>query len=441
MSSKAKLLIGAVIMAACISMLAAYFIEPVQPPELLKLAFGLACFAIAAELLVYKMPNGNSGSIALIPFLAIAMVSPSWHAIAAVGTCEVIIQLMHRREPLKAAYNSAQAVLSIAAAVVVYRLLGGASFALPQTWGHLVSTNAVPALAALSAVAIVNSSAISGIVALTTEQRFAQVWAHSTLGTAAYYLLAWPFGCGLAWVFSQVSAVAAVALAIPMVGVRQLYKTTLQLQSTNRELLELMVKAIEARDPYTSGHSRRVAQSATIIARGLGLGTVQIERVRIAALLHDIGKIHEVYAPILRKEGPLTKEEWAVMQTHPEKGAELVSTLSDLRDLVGAIRHHHENWNGTGYPDGIAGETIPLASRIITFADTIDALTTDRPYRGALTEADVRNELVRCRGSQFDPSICDAVLSQTIWFQLFPKATPAKLSVVQGMPNSKALRA
>lgn len=405
--------------------------EP-QSLEIVKLAVGLGCFAVVAEVLVYKMPQGGRGSIALVPFMALTLVTPTWLAIVVVGVCEALGHLLRRRELIRVAFNTAQAVIAIAAASATYRVLGGVPFTEPQTFGHMLTSNALPALACLAAVAAVNSVAVSSIIALTQNEKFVSVWKANTLGTISFYLLAWPLACLLAYVYAQVSVIAALALAIPMIGVRQLYKTTIQLQQNSRELLELMVKAIEARDPYTSGHSRRVAKSATIVAKGLGLSAAQIERVGIAALLHDIGKIHEDFAPILRKESSLTREEWEIMKTHSEKGAELVATLSDLRDLVAPIRHHHENWNGTGYPDGIAGEMIPLASRIITFADTIDALTTDRPYRKAFGAEEVRAELVRCRGTQFDPRICDVVLSQAIWNQLFPTNTPTRLTVVKG---------
>src|SRR5205085_3270418 len=101
---------------------------------------------------------------------------------------------------------------------------------------------------------------------------------------------------------------------------------------------------------------------------------------------------------------------------------ELVATMSKLRDIVPAIRHHHENWDGTGYPDGLAGDLIPLASRIIRFADTIDAMISERPYRAPMTEAQVRSEVVRCRGTQFDPEIADKLLSSSLWLALFPPA-------------------
>jgi putative nucleotidyltransferase with HDIG domain len=180
-----------------------------------------------------------------------------------------------------------------------------------------------------------------------------------------------------------------------------------------------MVKAIEARDPYTSGHSRRVAHYSQLIARALSLSGQQTERVRVAALLHDVGKIHEIYAPLLRKPEKLSPSEWEVMQGHPIKSAELVMTVSHLEDIVLPVRHHHENWDGSGYPDGLAGEKIPLASRIVLFADTIDAMTTDRPYRKALGEVQVRAELIKYRGKQFDPIICDKLLASPMFGLLF----------------------
>jgi HD-GYP domain-containing protein (c-di-GMP phosphodiesterase class II) len=131
------------------------------------------------------------------------------------------------------------------------------------------------------------------------------------------------------------------------------------------------------------------------------------------------------------------------MQQHPADGERLVSTMTRLKDLVPAIRHHHEQWDGTGYPDGIAGDQIPLAARIIALADTIDAMTSHRPYRSALTEDQVRAELVRCRGRQFDPTVTDQILSAANWRKLFapareptPRSQPA-LAIVG--PRRRAL--
>jgi HD-GYP domain-containing protein (c-di-GMP phosphodiesterase class II) len=167
----------------------------------------------------------------------------------------------------------------------------------------------------------------------------------------------------------------------------------------------------------------------------------EIARIVAGALLHDVGKIHEVFGPILSKPGRLTPEEQVIMRTHPIKSAELAGKVTELRDVVPLIRHHHENWDGTGYPDGLKEEAIPLGSRIIMFADTIDAMTTDRPYRAALDAMSVRKELLRFRGTQFDPMICDALLRSPEYSKLFvpgpsiesewPHATPDRGSVLR----------
>ena len=192
-----------------------------------------------------------------------------------------------------------------------------------------------------------------------------------------------------------------------------------EFEQTNEELLELMVKSIEARDPYTSGHSRRVQQFSTVIARAISRSEREIEQIGRAALLHDVGKIYEKYAGVLSKQDKLTPKSGQSFRSIRRTARNLVATMTRLRDLVPAVRHHHENWDGTGYPNRIAGDAIPLAARIIRFADTIDAMTTDRPYRRPLTEAQVRAEVIRCRGTQFDPEIADKLLASPLWHTLF----------------------
>jgi HD-GYP domain-containing protein (c-di-GMP phosphodiesterase class II) len=147
-----------------------------------------------------------------------------------------------------------------------------------------------------------------------------------------------------------------------------------------------------------------------------------------------------VFAPILQKPGKLTAQEWAVMQTHPIKSAELVETVSHLRDIVEAVRHHHENWDGTGYPDGIVGASIPIESRVIMFADTIDAMTSDRPYRRALTKTEVRKELERCSGTQFDPVLCERLLTSSLFDLLFAPADTIELEARSSRNSASALR-
>jgi polar amino acid transport system substrate-binding protein len=218
-----------------------------------------------------------------------------------------------------------------------------------------------------------------------------------------------------------------------LIGLRTTYQSLYRLQITNKELLQLFVQTVEFRDPYTSGHSRRVERSSLIIADLLGLKGKERERIGTAALLHDVGKIHQVFGPILSKTGRLTPEERAVMELHPIKSAELVAQISDLQNLVPAVRHHHERWDGAGYPDQLVGENIPLGARIITIADTIDAMVTDRPYRKALGEAEVREELAKHSGTQFDPSICEMLLASPQFSRLFDPSDSGQAIRFTGM--------
>jgi putative nucleotidyltransferase with HDIG domain len=328
-------------------------------------------------------------------------------------------QLLARRGLLKSIFNVAQECFAISLAILAYGAMGG----LPL---HRIGESGSLSLFALFLVFFVtNSVCVSGALGIVNARNPWLIWRENTLSVLPYDFLSLPVILFFVWIYTQYGVVGAFVLAVPLLGLRQIYKVNWQLERTNRELLELMVAAIEARDPYTSGHSRRVAEKARIIARAVGLREKEIERIVAAALLHDVGKIHEVFGPILSKPGRLTPEEQVIMRTHPIKSAELAGTVTQLRDVVPLIRHHHENWDGTGYPDGLKEDGIPLGSRIIMFADTIDAMTTDRPYRAALDATSVRKELLRFRGSQFDPHICDALLRSPEYSKLFAPATGA----------------
>jgi hypothetical protein len=370
-----------------------------------------------------------AGSVSFVPFLASAAISPDWATAVGVMCVSIVVQVVRRRPLMRAAFNICQHTLSVSLAILAYGLFGGSSVLDGGTLPYI-------ALGALFLTfSAVNSLSVSGVVSLSENRRFWDVWTENNLGTLAYDLIALPVIALLAWVYAKYGASGAFVVAVSLLGLRELYNVNLQLDRANQELLELMVAAIEARDPYTSGHSRRVSEHAKVIAQIIGLRPTLAKRVGIAALLHDVGKIHEVFAPILLKPGRLTDEENAIMQTHPIKSEELVSKVSQLRDIVPAVRHHHENWDGTGYPDGLAGDRIPLASRIIMFADTIDAMTSDRPYRKALDATAVRSELMKHRGRQFDPTICDALLSSGRFDELFRYSSHQSLPHTQEVPR------
>lgn len=183
-----------------------------------------------------------------------------------------------------------------------------------------------------------------------------------------------------------------------------------ELQSTYFSTLQALAAAIDARDPYTYGHSQRVALYAVEIGRVMGLSSDQLELVRRAGLLHDIGKIG-VPDAALRKPGKLNDIEWEQIKRHPDTGYQMVSGLKFLIEAAPLIRCHHERWDGRGYPQGLVGEDIPLGARILTVADSFDAMTSTRPYRPALSPAQAREETERCRHTQFDIHVVDAFQS------------------------------
>jgi diguanylate cyclase (GGDEF)-like protein/putative nucleotidyltransferase with HDIG domain len=175
------------------------------------------------------------------------------------------------------------------------------------------------------------------------------------------------------------------------------------------DMVRTLAKAVDARDPYTRRHSQGVSKLAGKLASACGLDEQTVSQIKAAGILHDVGKIG-MPDEILSKPERLTREEISVIRNHPVLSAHIIQSTS-LKDMVPAIRAHHERWDGTGYPDGLKGEEIPVEARILAIADTFDAMTTDRPYRGALTVADALSEIKRCAGTQFDPKLVDVFVS------------------------------
>jgi putative nucleotidyltransferase with HDIG domain len=173
--------------------------------------------------------------------------------------------------------------------------------------------------------------------------------------------------------------------------------------------VETLVRAIQARDPYTSGHSARVSRYSLLIAEKLNLSTKEKHQLYLAAMLHDIGKIG-IPDGLLNRKGKLTDEEIQHIRNHVTVGAQMLQALGEMHPIVPLILHHHEAWDGSGYPDGLSGTQIPLMSRILSVADTYDAMTSNRPYRTAMSGSEAVEELKRCAGLHFDPDIVDIFL-------------------------------
>ena len=186
------------------------------------------------------------------------------------------------------------------------------------------------------------------------------------------------------------------------------------LKKSSLDSVKVLTSAVEARDPYTRGHSDRVRRISVRTGMKLGLSDVKLENLEYGALLHDIGKIG-IKDEVLRKPGPLSAEEYHHIQQHPMIGVKIMEQVDFFKEKIPMVRHHHEHYNGSGYPDGLTGETIPLEARIISIADAFDAMTSERPHRGKLPLVDVLLELKKGEGKQFDPHVLKVFMKEKIY--------------------------
>lgn len=191
-----------------------------------------------------------------------------------------------------------------------------------------------------------------------------------------------------------------------------------QLQQAYESSLIMLANAIELRDQYTGGHVERVRDYAAAIAEQMGWTTTRINHLNYGSILHDIGKIH-ILENVLSKPGPLNEDEWEEMRQHPMIGVEMIKNIPFLAPAMDVVRSHHERWDGKGYPERLAGETIPLSARIVAVADALDAMTTSRYYRPRLTPDEAFDEVQKCKGSQFDPAVVRAF--EYAWDQIRSK--------------------
>jgi hypothetical protein len=376
-----------------------------------KAAAFFTAFGLLASGLGYKTSSATTGSIGFLPFLSIAAISPNIAAIACVAISIVGAEIAAKRTPIKALFNLSQFVFAEGLAVAAYRFSGGTAL---LEW-PVVPLRPLAFLVMVALWLIVNKLAVSTVVGAATGVETRTHWIKSMRVSVVYDLFAFPLIFFFAVAYVRFGAVLSSALALPMLGMRQLYKTNIELQKINEELLELMVATVDAQDPYTSGHSQRVSRYAQVICEICDVPRNKTRRIVHAALLHDVGKIYVEFAPIVKKPGRLTDDEFKIMKTHSAKGAALVAKVSHFEDLVPMIMGHHEGWDGRGYPEQKAENAIPVGARIIALADTIDAMSTSRPYRDALSLETVRQEIERQSGRQFDPAMSATLLKAENW--------------------------
>jgi putative nucleotidyltransferase with HDIG domain len=417
-------IVQAYVAIMCVAALAALYVTDWGSLALLNTGglWGLAALVgmgLLSESLAIRLKLGSdagNASITFIPLLAsVQLFGPAAAVVLMFVTGTVGEFLVRGKALIRGVFNVAQWTLATFAAGTVFGLFGG--IPLESTTGAAVGVELWGQILPFGLFAVVfllvNHAAVSLVIALSQGLRFSAVMAqmvgHS--GASLPDLLISPIAIAVAFLYLQVGITGILVVFLPVVFIRHSYLTTSRLREANADLLKALVKAIETRDPYTSGHSLRVSYLARRISESLGLPRAVVEKVEQAALLHDIGKIDSVYTAILSKPDVLSGEERAVIQSHVTKGEELLRNLSSFpEEVILAVRHHHERLDGAGYPDGLAGEQIPVGAMVIGVCDAVDAMLSDRPYRAALSIPSVLQQLRDHSGSQFAPAIVDAIL-------------------------------
>jgi len=310
--------------------------------------------------------------------------------------------LVHRTGPLYMVFNVAQMATAAMLASMTFMALGGS----PQV--DLLH-DALPVVAASLVYLAVNNTLVTIALALT-GRKFTQEWVESSRDILLPYMSMGPLGALVAhtYVTTPWSLLYYIPLVLVIYNGFRLYVT---LQHETDHALVALADSIDKRDQYTYQHSMRVARLCGEIAEAMGLTPRDVDLLVAAARVHDLGKI-ATDNRVLFKRSSLTPDERALIQAHSAEGGELAGRFSMFRQGRRFIRYHHERWDGKGYPDGLAGEDIPLGARIIAVADSYDAMTSDRPYRKALPHEVALIELQRSAGAQFDPVIVTAFLAR-----------------------------
>jgi HD-GYP domain-containing protein (c-di-GMP phosphodiesterase class II) len=366
----------------------------------------LTVLSIVLEFIAVELPRGGEVSVATIGHIATILLVPAPFAAISVGFAVLVEELIHRRPIQRIAFNTACHVLTISLASLAVSLIGDPRVLIAER-DHLALVTMVVVVSVV--YHLVNDVLMSAIVALSTGRPL--LYLIRTNGRSTVFAEAGAGVIGvlfaLIWV---IEPLWTTLLAIPGAVIARSLQYIRQLERETRSAVGSLAQVVDDRDGSTFRHSARVAGHAVAIATELGLDEDLVELIEQAASVHDLGKIG-VPDRVLLKPGPLTAEEQTTMWLHTEIGSRILGQFHLFRSGAEIVLHHHEAFDGSGYPKGLAGEAIPLGARVVAVADALDAMSSDRPYRDALSHAETISRLRAGAGRQWDPRIVDAALT------------------------------
>ncbi len=381
----------------------------------------VAAIAVSSSFPVHMPPKSKITTETTAIFAALLLFPPpAAIAIAALGKF-ISYQILLRKKWGHALFEVAQTAL--------YTGLGGFLYHNLASEPLTSVINSPSGLFTLVGVALImhmiNAFLVAGAAALQTQRSIIRVWVTYNSNDLPQHAALYVMG-PLAALVAQISSWALCLMVIPVALIYISFRNNSSLRFQTKEAVEALADTIDMRDPYTFQHSQRVARYARELAVKMGLSEDVVDTIESAARVHDLGKIG-VDTSILTKPAALSQAEWETMRKHPEIGANIVGRFPFFRSGQELVLHHHERYDGKGYPKGIENDSIPIGARIIAVADAFDAMTSDRPYRRALPLNVVLRELEKNKGIQWDPQVTE-VLTGILRQELEGQRTSALLS-------------
>lgn len=380
--------------------------------EITTIIILVALCALCHSLPVYLKPDSSIDVSIIIVYLSLLLEGVYICILIIVLSCLFTIEKKHNNHfyhifniPFyKTIFNIGNFALSFFIAGKVYHYFGGSI-------NHISLPNIiVPSLLFLFISCVINSAVLIGLISILHKQNFFILWENEAIGLLPTIFGIAPLGYFMAILFNfEGGKYLAILFFIPLLVARYSFKLYIDAQAQYYKTVKTLTAAIEAKDKYTEGHSRRVEIYAEKIAHVLGLSAKRVDYLRVAALLHDIGKIG-IEDEILRKSGKLSDEEWSKIQAHPQIGLKILEEAGISDDIKNFIIQHHEKYDGTGYPAHLKSKDLPIESAILTLADAYDAMTSDRPYRPAFTKLEAIAIIEEDSGSHFHPRVVEAFL-------------------------------
>jgi putative nucleotidyltransferase with HDIG domain len=345
------------------------------------------------------LPRGGSVSVSFATIAAsILLFQPI--VVIAITVARDIFLLIVDENRIKYLFNISQLTISAGSAALVYRIIvpGPTAFSFTH----------IPAfIAAMVIFFALNSSFVTLILAFVQNEKPYAIWLFNIKTTLLTFSSMAPLGAMIAVIYINIGFWGLVLFLLPLILARHTFQSYMNMRHTFLDTIKSLSLAIDAKDPYTKGHSTRVANYVIDLARELKWSEDKVEMLQYVALIHDVGKV-AVPEDILKKDCLLSQDEFSIMKTHCEAGAEVLKGIKFFAEASDLIKYHHERWDGSGYPEQISGEEIPEGARILAVADAFDAMTSDRPYRKALDLKVAMKELEDGAGTQFDPKVVEA---------------------------------